>query len=317
MKKNSFLTHKKTACIINPYAANKKWIRNRIVRNYIKKNIPGKIIALQKNKNHTIQTAKELSQDYDVITVAGGDGTIADVIQGIMESGRNRDTTLGVIPLGSGNAFRISLNIPLNIPSALKVIKYGYIREIDLVKINHKYASFGSVGATAQVLVEKLKNKIPGFMGHLLAARIMLRLSRKKQEVKLIDGVDDKGNHFDRKNLKLKVFDVIIGKSKHFGYGWKIAPKAKINDGYIDVTFFEISNLKFLLFFPSIYFGTFQKTQKHFKAKKIFIKGQRLPVQYNGELLGKTDTVNISILPRALKVLTLMGEKTYRGPDQV
>jgi len=308
MKKNGFLTNKKTACIINPYAANKKWTRNRIVRNYIKKNIPGETIELTKNKNHTIQTSKKLSQDSDVIIVAGGDGTIADVIQGIMESGRNKNISLGVIPMGSGNAFRISLKIPLNIKRALKVINYGYTKEIDLIKINNKYASFGSVGATAQVLVEKLKNKIPGFLGHLLAARIMLRLSRKKQEIELYDALDDKGNYFGQKNLKLKVFDGIIGKSKHFGYGWKIAPKAKIDDGYIDMTFFEISNLKFLLFFPSIYFGTFQKTQKHFKAKKIIIRSHHLPVQYNGELLGKIDTVKMNIIPKALKVLTLLGD---------
>jgi diacylglycerol kinase family enzyme len=104
--------------------------------------------------------------------------------------------------------------------------------------------------------------------------------------------------------LKLKVFDGFIGKSKHFGYGWRIAPKAKIDDGYIDMTFFEISNLRFLFFFPTIFFGIFQKTQKHFKAKKIIIKGNRLPVQYNGEWLGKTDEIRINILPKALKVLT-------------
>ena len=131
----------------------------------------------------------------------------------------------------------------------------------------------------------------------------------KTPSIELSQALDDKGAHFDRKHLKLKVFDGFIGKSKHFGYGWKIAPKAELDDGYIDMTFFEISNLKFLLFFPGIYFGTFQKTQKHFKAKKIIIKGKRLPVQYNGELLGKTDRVEISIFPKALKVFTPLGKR--------
>jgi len=307
MKKENFLSSINIACIINPYAANKKWSRNRIVRNYINQNIPGKIIAIQKNKEHTIRTAKNLSKNHDIIIVAGGDGTIADVIQGIMESGRNKDVTLGVIPMGSGNAFRISLNIPWNIKKALKIIKKGNTKEIDLVKINNKYASFGSVGATAQVLIEKMKNRIPGFLGHILAARIMLRISRKEQKIELFKAVDDRGNYFVQKYLKLKVFDGFIGKSKHFGYGWKISPKAELDDGFIDMTFFEISNLKFLIFFPSIYFGTFQKTQKHFKAKKIIIKGNKLPVQYNGELLGKTNTVKINILPKSLKVLTPLG----------
>ena len=103
--------------------------------------------------------------------------------------------------------------------------------------------------------------------------------------------------------MKLKVFDAVIGKTNHFGYGWKIAPEAEIDDGYIDITFFEISSSKFLLYFPSIYFGTFQKTQKHFKARKVILKGKNLPVQYNGESMGTQDKVELNILPRALKVL--------------
>jgi len=63
MKKESFPSNKRCACIINPYAANKKWVRNRLVRNYIKKNIPGKITATPKNKEYTIQTAKRLCED--------------------------------------------------------------------------------------------------------------------------------------------------------------------------------------------------------------------------------------------------------------
>ena len=126
----------------------------------------------------------------------------------------------------------------------------------------------------------------------------------KEQEAELFDGIDDNGNFFDHRILNLKVFDVYIGKSSHFGYGWKMAPHAKIDDGYIDITFFEISSSKFLLYFPSIYFGTFQKTQKHFKAKRIILKGNNLPVQYNGELLGKRDTVDLKILPRVLKIIS-------------
>jgi diacylglycerol kinase family enzyme len=145
---------------------------------------------------------------------------------------------------------------------------------------------------------------MPGFFGHLLAGRIMSRLSRREQEIELFDGIDDDGNHFEHKVLNLKVFDIIIGKSSHFGYGWKMAPRAKIDDGYIDLTFFEISGSRFLLYLPSIYFGKFQKTQKHFKAKRAIIRGNNLPVQYNGELLGKRDVVELKILPRALRIIS-------------
>ncbi len=295
--------NRRIACIINPHAANKRWQRNILLRKYVQHRLPGYYIDTQKDKDYTIEKARELCRDHDVIVAAGGDGTIADVIQGIMKSGRSDQVALGIIPIGSGNAFRISVDIPLSIPRSLKIIKTGKIKRIDLIQIEDRVATFGSVGATAQVLVEKLRHTIPGFLGHILASRIMTRLSRKRQEVDLYDGIDDTGNHFKHKHLKLKVFDCFIGKSRHFGYGWKMAPEARIDDGYVDATFFEISSLKFMLYFPGIYFGTFQKTQPHFKARRIVIKGRNLPVQYNGELLGKRDLVEIKILPKALKVI--------------
>ncbi len=109
-------------CIINPEAANKKWKRNILMRKYIQKHLPGKFLDTRKDKESTIQTAKSVCADADIIVAAGGDGTIADVIQGIVESERRNEVALGIIPLGSGNAFRISLGIPLNIPKALRTL---------------------------------------------------------------------------------------------------------------------------------------------------------------------------------------------------
>jgi len=62
--------------------------------------------------------------------------------------------------------------------------------------------------------------------------------------------------------------------------------------------------LKYYLFFSLIYLGFYQRTQKHFKAKKMIIRGKDLPVQYNGEFLGIRDEVTFNVLPRALKVIS-------------
>jgi diacylglycerol kinase family enzyme len=291
-------------CIINPNAANKKWKRNILVRSYLQKHLPCSFIDTHKDKEFTVRTATELCTDHDVIVAAGGDGTIADVVQGIMRSERAGEVSLGILPLGSGNAFRITMGIPLVLSRALKILLEGHTRKIDLIDFGGRLGTFGSVGATAQILVEKERHPIPGFFGHILAARIMARLSRKEQEIELFDGIDDTGRRFEHRVLNLKVFDAYIGKTRHFGYGWKIAPEAEIDDGFIDFTFFEITSRQFLLYFPSIYFGTFQKTQPHFKAKRAIFKGHSLPVQYNGELLGKRDLVELKIIPGALNTIT-------------
>ena len=98
MQKADTPTPPRISCIINPEAANKKWKRNILVRKYIQKNLPGKYFDSPEDKKSTIETTKQLCQNNDIIIAAGGDGTIADVIQGIIESGRSKDVSLGIIP---------------------------------------------------------------------------------------------------------------------------------------------------------------------------------------------------------------------------
>jgi diacylglycerol kinase family enzyme len=239
-----------------------------------------------------------------MVVAVGGDGTIADVLQGIIHSRREKRTILGLVPFGSGNAFRKSLGIPKDAKKAIPILSRGEYRDIDLIEVDGMVAGIASIGATAKATQVKLQHNIPGLFGHLLASRILVNYPRKEHEIELIDGIADNGEHFDKKILKLQLFDCIVGKTKYFGYSWKVAPKAKIDDGYLDITFFETSGVKYLLLFPFIYFGVLQKRQKHFKAKKMIIRGENLPVQYNGEFLGVKDKFEFSVLPQAMKVIT-------------
>jgi diacylglycerol kinase family enzyme len=291
-------------CVINPEAANKKWQRKRLLRKNLKRIFPVDIIDNQHDKHQTIQEVRKLCKNHDVIVVAGGDGTIADVIQGIMESSLNDKITLGIIPLGSGNAFRKTLGIPRNIRESVFLIATAKTKVMDLVDIEGQPVAFASIGATAQISMERQRYRVPGLLGYILSSYNVLKIPRKEVEVDLYDGIDDRGRAFEHKKLKVKMFDCVIGKTSHFGYGWRIAPKAKVNDGYIDITFFQTLGYKYLLFFPTIYFGIYQKTQIHFKAKRILIRGEKLPIQYHGEILGIKDNIELKIIPKALKIIS-------------
>lgn len=300
-KKNS---DNKIICIINPSAARNKWKRRNRLRKYLQENLPGKLVDIQGGKEDTIEIARKHSLDQNIVVVVGGDGTIADVLQGIIHSRREKRTILGLVPFGSGNAFRKSLGIPKDAKKAIPILSRGEYRDIDLIEVDGMVAGIASIGATAKATQVKLQHNIPGLFGHLLASRILFNYPRKEHEIELIDGIDDNGEQFDKKILKLQLYDCIVGKTKYFGYSWKVAPKAKIDDGYLDITFFETSGVKYLLLFPFIYFGVLQKRQKHFKAKKMIIRGENLPVQYNGEFLGVKNKFEFTVLPQALKVIT-------------
>ena len=297
-------TGKKFVCIINPSAANKKWKRKKSLRKYLQENFPGPIIDTQADKSRTIRMTRQLCQDFDIIVAAGGDGTVADVIQGIIGSKNQKDITLGIIPLGSGNAFCRSLGIPLNIKKAIRHIWEGETRVIDLLEIEGETrAAFSSIGVSAEVTHEKLKKNIPGLLGHIYASKIIPKLPLKEQEIELIEGVDKNGAPFEHLKVNLQALDCVVSKSKHFGYGWRAAPEAELDDGYVDIVLFEMRGLTYMLLFPLIFFGLLQKKQRHYKAKQVLFKGNNLMMQYHGEIWGIKDRIEVKVLPKALRII--------------
>lgn len=303
---------RKTTCIINPRAANKKWLRRGKMRDDLCKALPGRICDTLGEKDLTIDLARKTSLDSDLVVAIGGDGTVADVLQGVLSAGPARNNLVfGIVPFGSGNAFRKSFKIPKNPAKAIRILTEGEPRLADLMRVEDRIAGFASIGATAAVTAKKLENKVQGMLGHLMAARKMFRLPVSEKAVELFDGVDDKGRRFDRLSFRLPFFDCVVAKTNFFGYSWRIAPKARVDDGYLDITFFELTTPRYLFFFPLIYLGWFQRTQWHFKAKRVAIEGEDLPVQYNGEFLGCRKRVEIEVLPRAIKIL---GPKRKRQP---
>ncbi|RFT16440.1 MAG: Transcription regulator [contains diacylglycerol kinase catalytic domain] [Candidatus Saccharicenans subterraneus] len=293
---------RKIVCLINPLAANKRWKRRRKLRAELVKRLPGSCLDTPKTKEETVEMTRSICPSADLVVAVGGDGTIADVLQGIFESGRQDRVVFGVIPFGSGNAFRKSLGIPRNPFKAIKYILEGDIFSIDLIQIEDRVAAFASVGSTAAVTGEKMRHSIPGLFGHLLAARKLLFYKRKQNVLELRGAVDQEGRQYDNLTVTSRFLDCVIGNSNYFGYSWLVAPQARLDDGYLDIILFEMPPLIYIFLFPLIYFGWVQRKLRHFKAREVVIKGEGLEVQYNGEYLGSLDSVRVKVLPAAIKV---------------
>ncbi len=299
------------SCLINPLAANSKWLRRKKLRAYLQKKLPGEIHDVSGDMRTTVERAKKASFDSEVIVAIGGDGTVADTLQGIFEAGRDKNVVFGVIPFGSGNAFRKSFGIPKNPRRAIDRLASGVPRTIDLMEIEGRYAAFASVGATARVTGEKLQRDIGGLWGHVLAARRLFGSQRNEKEIELFDGLDMSGP-FTHKTVRSRFFDCVVAKTNYFGYSWRIAPRARVDDGFLDVTLFELGPIKYILLFPMIYFGLYPGRRRHFKARKVVIKGRGLPIQYNGEFLGNRDSVGFRVLPKAIRIVCPPGKRGRR-----
>lgn len=303
LKKTSYLTDKRVVVLVNPKSAQGRWERDIKAQSIIHQAFSGRVHDKSQTKAEFIETARRLSLANDVIIVLGGDGTMADAMQGIFKAGRQKDVVLGIIPFGSGNALSRSLQLSKTLKQAVRAVKQGTPRAVDVIDINGRIASFVSIGATGLITYRTSQSKIPGFIGHLLASRIIFTHPRHPMAISLFEGCDDAGTRFERKDLDLKVFDVIINKTNHFGYSWLIAPKARIDDGFLDVTVFDIRAITYVWYFPLIYLGIYQKLLKHYKVRRVVITGAELHAQYNGEAIETRDFFEMRVLHKALRVI--------------
>jgi diacylglycerol kinase (ATP) len=307
----------KTACLVNPRAANSRWMRRKLLRAYLQKKLPGDIYDDLGDIRTTIEKASLAAQGADVIVAMGGDGTVADTLQGIFAANKQDEVLFGVIPFGSGNAFRKTFDIPLNPLRAIDHLAEGVPRLIDLMEVEGRVAAFSSIGATALVTGEKLQGKIQGFWGHVLAGRRLFATPRDEKTIELYDG-RDKSGPFAHKTVTSRFFDCLVAKTNYFGYNWLIAPKAVVDDGYLDVTLFEMGPVKYSIVFPLIFFGLYQRRLRHFKAKRVVIKGRNMPMQFNGEFIGNRDRLEFQVLPRAVRMVippTRRAAKHFRKPS--
>lgn len=125
-------------------------------------------VILQKTayKGHAVELVQEYGGDSDIIVCCGGDGTLNEVVSGIMKKGLKQP--LGYIPTGTTNDFATSLNLSYNIDKAVNTIVNGITRSLDIgyfmgTRYFNYIASFGAFTNSSYSTPQSTKNTI----GHL------------------------------------------------------------------------------------------------------------------------------------------------------
>jgi diacylglycerol kinase (ATP) len=171
------------------------------------------------------EEARRLSRQVDVLVIAGGDGTIADVINAM-----DQPVRVGLLPVGSANALACALGLPMNVMWATRRIAEGKPRPIDLILCDgSRKAAMTGVGIEAEILRRRepwlnrhLGNAIPYFLATAGALRNYVRT-----EVRIIvDGQE----HEVRQAIS-----VVVTKIPSYGFGLKLVPQARLDDGRLHV----------------------------------------------------------------------------------
>ncbi|MEA2206682.1 MAG: hypothetical protein QOE77_3458 [Blastocatellia bacterium] len=254
-----------------------------------------------------------------LIIACGGDGTISEVANGILES--NEPAELGILPSGTGGDFRRTLKLPANTRGAARALKDGRSRLIDVGRVgfvNHSgkhenrfFVNVASFGLSPDVLKRSSAGEGGKWTAALGADRIRGKLSYAMSTVSatLSASIKDVYVQFDDEpERRLKVTELCVANARYFGGAMKIAPDAKLDDGLFDVvTIGDIGTVKILTSASRLYFGSHLSMDQvgHTLAKRIIARpanqNEKLAVELDGELVGLLP-VTFQIVPGALRV---------------
>jgi YegS/Rv2252/BmrU family lipid kinase len=235
-----------------------------------------------------------VDEGFKKIFVVGGDGTLNEVINGI----ELNQTTVGVIPTGSGNDLSKMIGIH-RITDALTSLKHQARRRIDLGRAKGRlFVNNLGVGFDASVAATQKKFKIlKGNLSYLFSClKVLCNFQAYQVEITA-----------DEYRFCDKIMSVSIGNGRFHGGCFKLTPEAIIDDGILDTCIIkELNKIKSLFSIPKAIKGTHGRLKEveSFKAKKISLYSQRpLFVHLDGEvLLEPVKDIEIEILPSSLEV---------------
>ena len=237
---------------------------------------------------HATKIVQDFSEgDYRGIIVIGGDGTYNEGINGLLKRHDQQLPVLGFVPGGSGNSLMHHLNC-LELKQALSPIIKQKTRSIDLMKLKfeqHEEFAFNIVGWGMAVDILKLSEKLRwlGPARYTIASLISI-LKFKKRFAKLsLDGVEYKDDFLF----------FLIANTIYTGKGMMAAPKAKLNDGLLDVVIIskEISRLQLMKLLSQIFTGQHihSKYVQYHQVQQICLKPDYNEIlNIDGELKGTT-----------------------------
>jgi YegS/Rv2252/BmrU family lipid kinase len=246
------------------------------------------------------QVRKQLKQKVDYVLAAGGDGTVAAVVNGLV----NSQVPLGILPLGTGNNLARDLSIPLALPDALALLasEKQVLQNMDVFQVGETYYVMNvSIGVSADTM-EKTGREEKKKFGMLAYLRRGIESINQADLYRFLADVDGRKVHF-------RASEVMITNDKFMGLQPRLeGVEVEANDGALDMFIVRASSLvDYLGVFRRFLIPANQKDEEQLKhlpvRTSVIIQSDRpLRVQADGEVIGQTP-VEIHVVPDALRVV--------------
>ncbi|MEE9167750.1 MAG: diacylglycerol kinase family protein [Candidatus Neomarinimicrobiota bacterium] len=237
--------------------------------------------------------------DWDGFCLVGGDGTLHEVLNGLLTRTDAAQIPIGCIPAGTGNSFMHDLNCLDPVEAARKILQ-GKTRPIDVAEIrmgSDTVYAFNVVGwgMATDINVTAEKVRWLGESRYTLVTLLhLLKLVRRPARL-IIDGGEDEDE-----------FIFAMGcNTQHTGKGMRLAPYAKLDDGLIDLVIVRNgSRWKLLKLFLKVFDGSHVSdplVEYHQVKKYSIISRENDILNVDGELKGNTP-FEVSVVPGAFHV---------------
>ncbi len=268
---------------------------------------PETSVHMTEREGHAEEIAREAVQGgAGLVVAAGGDGTLNEVVNGLSaDFGRAR---LGLLPLGTGNDFARSINVPADLDGALQILEQGRVRALDVAcaTLHGKSRYFinvsagGFSGEVSEKAAEAKERWGPlAYMRGALGALPELKAFTSRIT---LNGAE---------TLEIETYNLVVSNGRFVASGIPVAPQAILDDGLLDVMIAPAATLPQLaILVPTVLLG------RHIDSDLlIFRKAARVEIDcepqmtfnVDGEIVGE-GPARFEVLPRALEVVM--------GPDE-
>jgi diacylglycerol kinase (ATP) len=260
-------------------------------------------------KGHGIELARSAAGDgYSYLIAVGGDGTIHEVANGILQTDNARNTSLGVISTGTGSDLSRSIGISHDYTHACSSLINPHHKTVDvgIVEYRNKGQScqryfINSAGIGFDATVVEATNRLPRVFGGTipyLAGLAGSFIGYRNKNVTL---------HIGHKAAeKARVLSIVVANGQYFGGGMRIAPEAKLDDNQLDIIIVgDFGKIELLRVFPRVYKGThltYPKIRMERATDLQIESSQNFLLHADGELLGE-GPVTFRLLPQALNLV--------------
>ncbi len=251
---------------------------------------------------------KAVEENVDTIVAVGGDGTINEVLNGIVGT----DIALGIIPTGTANDLATFCGIPEDPDKACEVILNWNLQSTDVIEVNNRYyVTSGGLGFPSEVIRIanriKYKNIIGKLLGQLLGSKIyilavlyaILMKKRKENFLKV---------RWNGSSIYADSLSLMLNNQPFLGKHLLMSPEALNSDGRFDVCLIgnSKSRLQILSTLLKVTFGkhVHSSSVSTWQANKLVVSSEK-PLAFfgDGEIIQQGTRFNIRIIPEALKLI--------------